>query len=314
MRETEAYQAHSENGRRDGNHAHQSADIFANGKRQRRDQRSKSHGSHQKSQRVRAAMQHPGCEDRHQNNKGHTHQADQGEEREDDANGQKAGDISPAGFHLGEHRCGLARHLRGGQAHQHEREDDGDVADAVDEETPALTADSDQHSGKRRTDESRHVNHGRIDGDGVLQVALVFDHLDHERLAAGHVEGIDAALHHAERKQHGNVDEMRKCEGSKCERLHHGEGLRPDQNLAAVETVDPDTRKRRKNEGGNLSGEADCTQQQSRAGEAVDKPARRDARHPGADERDGLATEKETEVAGAQGAPSVREACCGWFF
>jgi len=52
--------------------------------------------------------------------------------------------------------------------------------------------------------EPRHVHHRRVDGDGVLKVALVFDHHDHERLAAGHVEGIDAALQDAERKQQGD--------------------------------------------------------------------------------------------------------------
>ena len=44
------------------------------------------------------------------------------------------------------------------------------------------------------------------------------------------------------------------------------------------------------------------------AGEAVDQPARRDARHPGADQRDALPAEEEPEVGRAQSAPGVRDA------
>ncbi len=39
----------------------------------------------------------------------------------------------------------------------------------------------------------------------LRQVAVVFDHLHHKRLAAGHVECVDQALHHAESQQPGMV-------------------------------------------------------------------------------------------------------------
>ena len=140
----------------------------------------------------------------------------------------------------------------------------------------------------------------------LLQVALVFDHLDHEGLAAGHVEGVDAALHHAQREQQGNGDVAGERQRGQSQRLDHGEGLGPDQHLALVEPVYPHAGEGRQQKGGNLPGKADRAQQQGRAGEPVDQPAGGDARHPRADERDALAAEEEAEVAMAQRAPGVQ--------
>ncbi len=56
------------------------------------------------------------------------------------------------------------------------------------------------------------VDHGRVDGDGVGEVGAVLDHLDHEGLAAGHVEGVDDALHGAEGENLGDGDAMRERE------------------------------------------------------------------------------------------------------
>ena len=173
------------------------------------------------------------------------------------------------------------------------------------EKAPALAGDRDQHSGQRRADQARHVHHRRVDGDGVLQVALVVHHLHHEGLAAGHIEGIDAALHHAQRQQQGMVMWPRERQRGQRQRLDHGEGLRPHQHLAAVEPVHPYAGEGRQQKGGNLPGKADRAQQQRRTGEPVDQPAGGHARHPRADERDGLPAEEEPEVAMAQRPPGV---------
>ena len=37
----------------------------------------------------------------------------------------------------------------------------------------------------RRADQAREIHHGRIHGDGIAEVAAVFDHLDDEGLPAG---------------------------------------------------------------------------------------------------------------------------------
>ena len=103
------------------------------------------------------------------------------------------------------------------------------------------------------------------------------------------------------------VMRLREREPRERERLQHGERLRPDQDLAAVDAIDEDAGDGREQEGGDLSGEADDAEQQRGAGEAIDEPDGGDARHPGADERDALAAEEEAEVAMAQRAPGVGE-------
>ena len=192
--------------------------------------------------------------------------------------------------------------------HHEQRGDDREVADAVDEEAPAFAVGSDDHAGERRADEPREIDHGRVERDGVAEVALVFDHLDHERLAAGHVECVDETLHHAEREDVGDGDAMRERERGKGERLHRGEHLRPDEDLALVQAIDPDAGEGREQEGGNLAHEADDAEQPCGAGEAVDEPAGGDAGHPGADERDALAAEEEAEVGCAECPPGMRDA------
>ena len=158
---------------------------------------------------------------------------------------------------------------------------------------------------RARADEPRHVDHGGVDGDGVAQVAAVFDHLHQEGLAAGHVEGVDEALHDAEGEDPVDGDACASVSAARASDCSMRERLRPDQQLAAVEAVDPDAGEGREEEGGNLAGEADDAEQQRRAGEPVDQPAGGDAGHPRADERDALAAEEEPEVAVAQGAPGM---------
>ena len=72
-----------------------------------------------------------------------------------------------------------------------------------------------------------------------------------------------------------------------------------------MKVVDPDAGEGGKDKGGDLAGETDCAQQQSRSREAVDEPGGGDAGHPRADEGDALAAEEETEVAMAESAPGV---------
>ena len=156
--------------------------------------------------------------------------------------------------------------------HHQQRSNDRDVADAIDEKAPAFVGGRDQQSRQRGADESRRIHHGRVDGDGVGEVGAILDHLDHERLAAGHVERVDDALHGAQRQHLGDGDAMREREPRQRERLHHGERLRPHQHFAAVDAIDDDTRKGREQKGGYLAGEADGAEQKRRLGEPVDQP------------------------------------------
>ena len=47
---------------------------------------------------MRAAMEDLGGEDGHQDDKGHSHEADHGEQKQDGADGDESGDVGPAGL------------------------------------------------------------------------------------------------------------------------------------------------------------------------------------------------------------------------
>jgi len=151
-------------------------------------------------------VQNRPCENGHEHGERPTQQADRREKQQDGANRREAGNVRPALFHLHEH--GVAGAFDGGgvQAHGVERGDDGEVTDPVNQEAVAFAGDGNDHTGERRADEARQVDHGRVHGDGVAEVLFVFYHLDEEGLAAGHVEGVDRALKGAEPDDFVNVD------------------------------------------------------------------------------------------------------------
>jgi hypothetical protein len=138
--------------------------------------------------------------------------------------------------------------------------------------------------------------------------SAVLDHLDHEGLAAGHVEGIHDALHHTESQQPVNRDVARQRQAGQRQRLHHRQRLRPHQNLAAIQAVHPYAGEGCKQKGGNLPRKADRAQQQRRSRQPVDQPTGGDARHPRADQRNALTAKEEPEVAMPQRAPRMRSA------
>ena len=95
------------------------------------------------------------------------------------------------------------------------------------------------------------------------------------------------------------------------ERLHPGKDLRPDEELAAIESIDKHSGKWSQKKRGDLSGEAYNTEQEGRAGKPVDEPAGGDASHPGADQRDALAGKEESKVAMTQRSPRMGVAAGG---
>ena len=78
--------------------------------------------------------------------------------------------------------------------------------------------------------------------------------------------------------------------------------LRPDEKAMAIGSVDPHTGDRGEEERRDLAAEPHHTEQQRRARQPVDKPARRDACEPCPDERDALAGKEKPIVSVAQGA------------
>jgi len=88
--------------------------------------------------------------------------------------------------------------------------------------------------------------------NGVTEVVRVVDHLYQERLAPRHVERIDHALQSGENDDFFERDDMCQRERGQGQRLNGAAGLGPHQELAAIEPLHPDARKRPQRERNNL--------------------------------------------------------------
>ena len=75
------------------------------------------------------------------------------------------------------------------------------------------------------------------------------------------------------------------------------EHLRHDEDAVPIPPVHEHARERREEKRRNLPAEPDDAEEQFRAGQAIDQPARGDARDPGPDEREALAAEEEAVIA-----------------
>jgi hypothetical protein len=207
---------------------------------------------------------------------------------------------------VGENAISIRRARTRRDLHHEERRDHREVADGVDPEAPTFADACDEDASDRRPDEARRVHHRRVQGDRVRQVAPVFDHLDDEGLARGHVDRVDEPLQNLEDEHVRHGDRARERERRQKRRLDHREDLRRDERSMAVHPIDPHARERREEERRNLPREADDAEHERRTGEAVHEPARRDAGQPRADERDALAREKEPVVAMSERATEPR--------
>ena len=133
-------------------------------------ERSAAGGAHEEAERMRGAVQNSRREDRHQRGVGHAHQADDGEQDEDGADGRHVADIGPAGAEVFEDG-GLAEPGWSGEgdAHHEQRDDDGDVADAVGEEAVAFARDCDDDAGERGAEEAGEIDDGGVERDGAAR-------------------------------------------------------------------------------------------------------------------------------------------------
>ena len=91
-------------------------------------------------------------------------------------------------------------------------------ADAVDQEAGAFADVGEQDSGDGGPDHARGIEDGGVERDGVDQVFLR-GHLNDERLAAGHVEGVDDAERSGQREHVPDLNAAGEGEGGE------GEGL-----------------------------------------------------------------------------------------
>ncbi len=261
---------------------------------------------------MRAAVEDVGREDGHQHRVGHADEADERDEQDDRADRREAEGVAVA---LPELRHRLPRPgragRRGGQPHPQQRGNHRDVAHRVDQEAPALAHRRDQQARNRRPDEPRHVDHRRVERDGVAEVLLVVDHRDEERLPARHVEGVDRALAHAEHDDRLHRNPPADRQHRQDERLHHRARLRDDEQPMAVPPIDVEAGHRPEHERGKAPGEPDDAEQHGRPRQPVDEPARRRRRDPGADERQDLPGEEQPIVAIPQRPQHERDGARG---
>ena len=138
---------------------------------------------------------------------GHAGEADDGEQEEDGADGDRPGDVFEAFGQLAPEVFLLAvAGWSGGDAHEQKAKDDGAVADAIDGEAPGFAEGGDDEASDGGADEAGGVEHGGVEGDGVGEDGAVFDHFDEEGLAGGGVKGVDDALGDAEQGDLPDVD------------------------------------------------------------------------------------------------------------
>ena len=190
------------------------------------------------------ALEDPGGEGGKQDGPGVADEGEGGEEEEDGADGAEGADVVPAFAHLLDHGELVEVAGEGLDVHGEERGDDEEVADAVDEEAPTFSKGGDDDACDGGAEEPCGVDHGGVDGDGVLEVRGVVDHLDEEGLAAGHVQRVDDALDGGEGDDLPQRDAVGEGEDGEGEGLEGACGLGPDEELAAVETYLPRRRRR----------------------------------------------------------------------
>ena len=110
--------------------------------------------------------------------------------------------------------------------HCQQRPNDGKITHAVNQETISFSNRRDNDSREGRSQETRAIHHGRIEGDGVAQIPPAFHHLDEERLPRRHVEGVDQSLKNAQADNLGNGDASGKSQTGEHEGLDRRKSLR----------------------------------------------------------------------------------------
>ena len=144
---------------------------------------------------------------------------------------------------------GATRILERLNAHPKQRSNHRKITQSIEEKTPAFPEYSDYHASDRGAYQPCAVGHRRVDGDGVTQIVAVHTiavsyHLDKERLPSGHVEGVDHALQGGESDDLPKSNDMGQRERGQRQRLDCRCRLCSDQELASIEPLYPDPRKR----------------------------------------------------------------------
>ena len=181
------------------------------------------------------------------------------------------------------------------QPHHEESGDDGDEAEAIEQEAHGDADLRHEEPGDRRTDNAGAVEGGTVERDGVHQI-FAAGHLDHERLSRRHVEGHRDSAQDGEHDDVPRLHQLAPDERGHRERQNHRAGLRDDDDGTFRITIGHPAAPGGEEEHRRGGGRGDKTEQGLRSGELIDEPALRGRRHPRAGERDELAGKEEAEI------------------
>ncbi len=101
---------------------------------------------------------------------------------------RKAENVIPPLLHLPEHRNRLFLFAGLCHSHHHQRSDDEDVTQRVDEETGALAHGSEDYPGHGRPYQPGAVEHHGVKGYGIANILLAVYHINYKRVACRHVK------------------------------------------------------------------------------------------------------------------------------
>ena len=164
--------------------------------------------------------------------------------------------------------------------HHQQADDDGQVADRVEEEQRRDADGGDEDAGDRRADDARAVEDRAVERNGISDVVTT-DHLDHERLAKRHVEGVHDAEQEGQHEHLPDLHGVRQHEQPEHQGEHGCAYLRPDQRGSLVDRVCEHAGEQAQHEHRRELGRRDNAQGQRIAGQLQHQPRLGHALHPG---------------------------------
>ena len=183
-----------------------------------------------------------------------------------------------------------------GLAHREVGQQDGQEAGRVEEEAGGQPDQPDDEPGHGRADDARSVEDGAVEGHRVGHVGPS-DHLDHERLADRHLDGIHEAEPDGQQVDHPDLDGAGHHEQPQGQRQAERHELGHDERLALGQRIGDEAAEEPEGEDGQELAGRGYAERERIVGQLQDEPALGNGLHPGAHQRDELAGEEEAEVA-----------------
>ncbi len=203
-------------------------------------------------------------------------------------------------FHACEDRLGG---FGGDELHldHEERDDDGDVGDAVEGEAPGRAQRGVGEAADGGADDTREIELDGVHRDGVREV-LRADEGGQKRRVGRTAEGLADSDEEAEREDVPDLYEVQGEEGGEQEGADHLDVLGGKQHLAAIHAIGKDASKEREHHDGKLAEEEVEAEVEGVFGEVVDEPALGELLDEGADGGDAGSYPHQPEVTVAEGS------------